>query len=153
MALRANGFRQYPQELHFFLKTSAFVYKQRSVYCTQLVCAFAVWQHFTMDIYYFWHCTSFLGHSQRLQTDLWENATPTQVDFCIILSANREREGRRERRGTGGVRPVLNHVQLCRLPRWRGHFFYQGLPARLVWQFNPLPIYKHRESESEREWA
>lgn len=61
-----------------------------------------------------------------------------------------EREGGEGGRD-GGMGPVLNLVQTQQAATMKGIFFYQGLPARLLWQFNPLPKHKHGESESERE--
>lgn len=144
-------FRRYSQELHFLNSLCV----DRGVCCTLCVCVCVITD-----------CPSGQSISQRTDmasnnaqvvwgfpkvgsTDLWENVTPAWVDFCIILSAKRDKKGGRE---GWGLSWTLS--KLCRLPRWRVYiFFYQGLPARLLWQFSPLPTYKHGGSESVRETA
>lgn len=53
------------------------------------------------------------------------------------------------------MRPVLNLVQTPQAATIKGIFFvfYQGLPARLLWQFNPLPIYKQQQQKKKTEGA
>lgn len=79
--------------------------------------------------------------------------------FASSFVANKEKRGARGgrkaareggREGGWGLSWTLS--KLRRLPRWRvSSFFNQGLPARLLWQFNPLPIYKNGGSESDTE--
>lgn len=79
--------------------------------------------------------------------------------FASSFVANKDKRGARGGRKAGreggrggGMRPVLNLVQTPQAATMKGiFFFYQGLPARLLWQFNPLPIYKNGGSESDTE--
>lgn len=69
------------------------------------------------------------------------------LTFHIPLCSKQRRKGCGERRKKGSERgwgPFWTLSKLRRLPRSRvsSSFFYQGLPARPLWQFNPLPIYK-----------
>lgn len=56
-----------------------------------------------------------MGAFPKFQTDLCESVTPAQVDFCVILSANRKRER--------GMRLVLNLVQTLQAATMKGIFF------------------------------
>lgn len=75
-----------------------------------------------------------------------------QLDFShppLQQTKTKGEEREQEERQRERMRPVLNLVQTPQAATIKGiSCFYQGLPARLLWQFNPLPIYKQQQKKN-----